>query len=374
MPIRVEINGVALDGFKEISVTSDLDAVSGTFTILTSTKPGNVFPVRVQDQCTILIDDTPILNGFVDYAKISYNADSHDLLFQGRDKTSDLIDSTMPADFILNTPVSLETVARETIKLLPGADIGVSSNVDIEEFNQKSVVEASLSEGAFEFIERYARKRQVLVTADGNGGLLFDRASEEVISTIILNQLGKAGGGNNNVLEAELTIDYRDRFSSYNFESQGNPAYAEILSEHGYDEPDSLVSRCGRAVDNRVRRSRVLNLITESSMTIQEATERAVWEANIRRARSQVYTVKLQGYVANDDGLIWRPNQLVNVVDDFTGIVDVLLINSVVYSLSIDKGSTVFMSLVGQDAYSLEANQSKSDSQFSEFGDEFIED
>lgn len=368
MPIRVEVNGEDFNGFTDITVSRDIQNITGEFTIRSTALPGNLYPVRVGDKCQIFIDETQIIDGFVGYCEGGYGADTHDFVFQGWDKTKDLVDSTLPGNITYITPISLKTAIERVIETL-GSDIKVFQRTDIQDFDQSSVVSGELGESFFEFIDRYCRKRQVLATGDGKGNIILTRASNEVISTLISNRIGSE---DNNIKSARFRIDNTNRFHRYQVFCQGNASYEEILLKHGYEVPESIASKQSNPIiDNAIRRTRVMNLVAESSMTIQEAEARALWQTNISRAKSIQYQVELQGFNANADGEIWQTNKLVSVVDDFSDIDASLLISNVLYNFSLD-GSSTRLELISSDAFTLEPFVDKQTNRAQQLVDEYF--
>ena len=107
-------------------------------------------------------------------------------------------------------------------------------------------------------------------------------------------------------------------------------------------------------IDEEIRQSRQLVLQAESASSNQQNQKRIEWEANIRKTRSFVYATTMSDFSIN--GKIWKPNQLVSVVDDFAGINAQLLINSVTFSQD-RTGSSAVLALVDKNAYTLKLNE-----------------
>ena len=101
-------------------------------------------------------------------------------------------------------------------------------------------------------------------------------------------------------------------------------------------------------------------IVPETNSSDSETRKRAEWEKNIRKARSRVYSAVVDGF-RNQTGELWKVNQLVRVDDVFAGINSVMLVNSVIYSLTEDEGSTTSLSLVNRDAYTLEIAEPSED-------------
>ena len=160
------------------------------------------------------------------------------------------------------------------------------------------------------------------------------------------------GADDNNIQSANVTYNDSNRFGKYVAKSQLNLV---ALNASGSTDSKNIVSqKSPNVIDNEVRSSRQLVIQSESTSSDAELQKRIDWEANIRKTRSIVYATTVNYFSAN--GILWKPNQIVNIVDDFAGINAKLLINSVVF---IQDGYSMSTSLafVNKDAYTLELNE-----------------
>ena len=117
-----------------------------------------------------------------------------------------------------------------------------------------------------------------------------------------------------------------------------------------------VVDQSGTIEDLEVRKGRQLIIVAEKSSSNGQAKERATWEANIRKARSQIYTVVVQGY-RSDSGVLWSVNNLVSIVDEFSDINAQMLINSVKFMFSAAEGSRTEIGFVPKDSYQVKINE-----------------
>lgn len=107
----------------------------------------------------------------------------------------------------------------------------------------------------------------------------------------------------------------------------------------------------GTAEDKGVwRENRVLVIRAEGAITPELATKRAQWEATVRAARADTFTVRVQGWT-QADGTLWPVNRLVRVRSPMLGIEDVLLTASATYTLDENSGTTTELRLVRKDAF-----------------------
>ena len=117
-----------------------------------------------------------------------------------------------------------------------------------------------------------------------------------------------------------------------------------------------VVDQSGTIEDLEVRKGRQLILVAEKSSSNEQAKERATWEANIRKTRSQVYTVVVQGY-RSDSGVLWSVNNLASIVDEFSDIDAQMLINSVKFMFSAAEGSRTEIGFVPKDSYQVKISE-----------------
>ncbi len=123
---------------------------------------------------------------------------------------------------------------------------------------------------------------------------------------------------------------------------------------------NSFTPQIGSAFDPDIRSSRRFTSIGSKAMTAADCKKRAEWEANIRKTKSFSYSCEVVGFRQNLNEIgslgfaanpLWKPNQLVYVVDENGGIDDELLIKSVNYTQDLNGGSVTKLELVDRLAY-----------------------
>jgi len=222
---------------------------------------------------------------------------------------------------------------------------------------------ASVGEGLFDFIEKYARKRQVLLSSDGDGNIVLNRAGTSRALTPLLNKLN---GQSNNIKSGNISYDTTQRFNKYIMQSQLNNS--AVSNSSGTNTQDA-VSQEGQATDNKIRASRQIELVSNSSDSSVTLKDLASWHANLRRVRGTIYDVVVQGFYQDESNTrLWVNNELVRVEDDFADVKATLLIRSVRYKFDLESGSTTKLSLVDKDAYTLEANISNAEQRVNDKG------
>jgi len=365
--IEVLIDDVPYTAFKEYNLERDFEAISGSFTLSLSTLDGGLFPIQRGARVKIMIDGKSFLNGYVDKISINYSTSDHEIVISGRDKTQDIIDSTIDSTIELNTPISLQAVIQKILDYL-GLDIKIINQAgQIDSFTANELVSGEVGQGCFDLLDQYCRKRDVLLTTDGEGNIVITRGEGAAINGSLVHVVDNAHS--NNIKSAQIDYDDTKSFYSYIVKSQLNPSKEKLNFNTGLTETylpgagapaKDVVSTKGSATDESVRQSRKLVIKAENSSTNSDCKDRALYEREIRRARALNYIVTLDGFkYSAASGSIWEPLQIVSVIDNFAGIDEELLVRKVIYRLALDSGSQTILELVPKIAYNLRPEKKK---------------
>ena len=349
--ITLEIEGTEFIGFQEATLSKSFDNASAEFTATISSTAPIENPIKVGDGVKVLVDGFIALTGFIDRVDGSFSPNDHTITVRGRDKTADLIDSTISEDISISTPTTLTKLAKQVISNI-GSDIEVVSYIPDETFDIDDDLTAQTGESAFDFIEGYCRKLQVIATTDGLGRLVFTRASSTAKAAVML--INQKDGTQNKVLSGSFYIEHSQRFHKYTILSQGN-AIGEINLDLDIASPADMASRSFTVVDNDIRGSRVFNKNSEKSANQDQCESECKWNTNIKRARSFAYTATVAGHVMSPQTDMWRTNVVVHVIDDFVDLPsEYLLISDLTFNYSLADGSTTDITCVTSDAFTLQ--------------------
>jgi prophage tail gpP-like protein len=360
--ILLEVEGTAYSGFTDISVTKNIENLSGEFTF-SSTEPEKInnIPLKNGAVARVLINGIPVITGFIDPIINNIDISTHSISVSGRDKTSDIIDSSAPLGLNIQSNISLKSVIEKTLIASGNSNVKVIDKVgNLENFSKNDIIQVSVGETIFQFLEKYARKRQVLLNSDGDGNIVIDRASTISTDTKLFFYDGDKEK-QNNVKFASPVFDDTGRFYKITMVSQGSPNSGSKYN------PSDLVMSKGIAYDNEIRKSKQLIILSENTMNKKTLTNRAKWEVNVRRARSIVWNGTVQD-VIDSNGNIWMPNTLVEIIDEVNKINAEMLIKSVTYGLSLTTGTTTLLSCVSSDAYTLQASIDELDARYNKKG------
>lgn len=350
--MMLEVNGVEYENFESAEVTLLLDALSNTFTFTTTNPGGAALPFRGGEKCSVYVDGEKVLTGFIEQLELRYNTQEHTIRVSGRDKTCDLVDGTLGAiNDIRGQNLTLKALIEKIITHL-GLDILVVDEVSPPEFNgSEDIAAPEPGENAFEFIQKYAKKRQVLLTSNAEGNVVITR-NTGVQGAGVVQHLVQAE--DNNVLQSTFSFNHTARFNRYEVLSSQNPT---ALNEAGDVPVGSVVEQGGEQVDGEVRTGRQLVIVPDTELSTTQCKERAKWEADVRRARSLPYNCTVPFYRVGGNtqnpGALWSINTVYQIVDDFVGKIEPMLCNQITFSLSLDQGRITELGFVGQKAYTV---------------------
>ena len=107
MAMKIIIGTEAYEGFTEARGSRSIFHASGEFRFQTSPQnsiiqgvnPQN-YPLKVQQPCTILVEGNQFISGFSDRVQVIRSVGETPVIISGRDRTMDLIDSTLDGDII----------------------------------------------------------------------------------------------------------------------------------------------------------------------------------------------------------------------------------------------------------------------------------
>lgn len=348
MSMLIEVNGSKFENFVSATVENRLDALTNSFVFEATSKDGKPLPIRNGNDCKILVNDQTVFTGSIEVVNVSYSSTDHSIVLKGRGKTADLLDSTLDAIPDIRPPLSLKALVEKVISQL-NLDVTVTDNSNAVDFNEaEDLIGPDPGDNAWRFLEKYVRKRQVILSEDAEGNIVITQASTDKLDTVLLNRISDPSN-TNNIMSGSVSYDQTKRYFLYKFSSSLN---AIALVNAGGTDLSSLVNQSGGANDEAIRKTRQLILIPESMYSNDQCNLRAQWEANIRKTRGTVFAVTVDGFESSP-GVLWEVNKLIHVLDEMSGIDEDMLVNSVAFSLNTTSGSTTTLSLVEKDSYTL---------------------
>ncbi|MEA4872178.1 MAG: hypothetical protein VB076_05125 [Synergistaceae bacterium] len=332
--IVLYVNGKKYEGWKSADVTRSIEAVSGSFRLITNDKwdinkdPWKIFP---GDKCRIEIGGVTLITGWVDSVAPSYSTTDHGIEISGRDVTCDLVDCSA---VVKSFEIRGQTIGGLTKMLCAPFGIPVLDTAgDTEVF---PVVAIQPGETVFACIEREARQRDIILTTNGTGSLVLGMVGSLKAADKLIQ------GGN--IITASANFDFSNRFSEYIVKGQ-QPAQGE--SEDSWNPPQNDVE--SRYTDGNITRYRPLILTGESQMYEKSAETRAKREAAQRTGESTQVSVTVQGWTQSN-GELWPLNGTVKIESPALYLSHELIIDSVNFTAG-DGGSNTVMVLKQPDAF-----------------------
>jgi prophage tail gpP-like protein len=349
--MRLEVNGTQYTNFTSATCEIRLDALTNTFSFEAVSPNGQALPFKGGEACTVIVDGEKVLTGFIEVVAVNYDGSDHTIRVSGRDKTADLLDSTIDdLGDLRGEELTLKALIEAVINQL-GMDIEVIDQANPKPYSvTEDIAAAEPGENAFSFIEKYARKRQVLLTSDADGNVVITKNSGITADGAVQHIIGAE---DNNVMSSSFSFDTTGRYNIYKMASGLNPV---ALNQAGDSDLASLVNQSGGVTDDDIRETRRLILISETPYGGANCEVRAKWEADIRRARGLVYSAQVPGYrvdPTDPESALWRDNRIYQIVDDFVGKIEPMLCNSVTFTFDESAGRDTSLGFVGKDAYTL---------------------
>lgn len=343
----IRVNRQPFTLWNNVTVKRSIDEVSGSFKFTSTNAPLNGYPVKPGDLVEVLINGQTKVKGYVDKIEVPMSTTEHKVTVSGRDNLQDIIDSSLKRKQY-DGGISFKTLCEQVISSL-GADIPVIDNSGgVPDFTLEEAIDGETSGKAMDFLVSFARKRNVFLVSDGDGSLVVYKATADLEATTPLLNL-EPNDPRNNIKSRSFRLDYSKRYNTYQASSSDNFGFNASADYSG-----DGIQRSGTAIDDNIRSSRYMEIVSEEIMDDAECTDRMNEESNVRRARSTEYSAVVAG-VSMTDGTLWDYGYLVRITDDPAGIGGWFFIRSVEYTMDITTGSQTTIVCAPPDAYKVTA-------------------
>lgn len=308
--VRLKVGGTLYGGWKEIRIQRSMEQIAGKFDLAVTERweeSSEPRPIRPGEECQVLIDDEPVITGYVDDVEIGYDANSHTVAVSGRDRTGDLVDCS--GVYKSQSQWYGRTILDVANILCKPFGIAVSADVDV---GPKFIsLTANQGDTAFDMLSAAAQLRAVMLISDGLGGLLITRASDESIpASLSLSE---------NIVACSANFTGKDRYSKYTVKAD------KVGSDNDWGD-----APWGEADDVHVQRYRPLIIVSEKPSDHATCRRIAEWERNVRFGKSQRISYTVQGW-HYAPGKPWPINRRVVVDDKFLGASTARLITGVTF-------------------------------------------
>lgn len=336
--IYLEVNGVRYEGFTDIAVNSAMENFSSSFSFTTTVKENKqgkiINDIKLGQKAKVFIDKTLLITGFIEEIDKEVSSSSHSKTASGRDVGGDIIDSD-----IIQKSYNQRNFARLVNLVLKdnGFSIEVINQVGILNLEATETIKTEQGQSIFDFLDKYAKKLQVLLKIDKNGNLNIIREDNEVVKNMLINNYTS----DTNILASRLRLSTIDRFNVVEVYSQGNN---KTHSKTG-------ISQKGKATDPQIRstRRKILTMNTASESKSLKAL--AEWNIQLRKAKGSRYTCTTLGFYSSNNTL-WQPNTLVDIIDYDMEVQGTFLIQGVTFNQNL-QGSFTNLDIVEQGSFSV---------------------
>ena len=365
--ITIVINGVQVSGWLDASVCAGIARIPRQATIkscfvlndfLTSNGTDPLSPLELP--CDVYVGTDQVISGYICKIDDEMDENSHLISYEVRGATCDLIDSTSEF-FGANNPLLTAsakgmTIAQLIAAIANGYDINVlvekaPSNVPTNaNINYPGVISINVGDSAYSAVEQLAKYAGCLVYENEFGDLVLGwPGSEPQSETVLTHQ---------NVKKSNIRYDSSNLYSNYAAYMQSATTNQDSVGSIGFGvrHYDFFDKRKNIHGGKRVRNYRKIfdvsqlpNLYT-TSLSPQQIM--ANYVCNRNAGESQQVTIEVYKW-HDEQGVLWKPNQLVRVNLQHQYFNQLWLISEISYNLS-DSGTTTQMVLMHPNAFSVE--------------------
>ena len=341
--ITMLIGTKKLSGWKSVSVERSLDALADVFSMeFVDIWANSDSPLVPYEPLKVSIFKTSggkqiteqVVAGYIDTIDMEIIVDQIMVRVSGRSFTGDLVDCSAEfgkSNSWNNTP--LTTIIRDLLDLY---DIGldfISSSAYGKDSNLSLTINSG--ESIFEIIDRECRKRGIIAVTNPYGNLELITTGDRVSQDKLV--VGE------NILSANMTIDYTNRFGVYTVKGQ--------KTGNGSSWNSSTTKINGSATDPVFQgryRNKIISM--DGTGTNQDAQNVASWESQVRAGKSGQLVIKIPSWFQSD-GTLWEVGTLVYCNVNPLNVNEQLLINNIKFTQGND-GTFTTLTLVNKDTYS----------------------
>lgn len=334
--VRLRVDGMEYAGWKSVSITAGIERQARDFSLSVTDRwpglqAGVTRRIRPGALCEVFIGDDLVLTGFVDATPISYDGRQVTVGVTGRSKTADLVDCSA-----INSPGQWRGLRIEAIAAELAKPYGITVRSEVDTGAPVADHQVQQGETVAESLDRILRIRRLLATDTPTGELVIIRIGAGRTATDLV-----LGGEKGNIREANVPLDFKDRYSEYVCKGQragDDDAYGESVSGESASSTDAAIAR------RRV-------LVFKQSGQADEGTcrDRVDYERAVRTGKSLAASYTVAGW-RQGDGSLWLPNTTVHVRDALVGFDRDMLISEVQYRLD-ESGQTAVLKVAPPEAF-----------------------
>lgn len=240
-------------------------------------------PVKVSEGGVILV------TGIIDKMTPSYSADAHSIAISGRSNSKDTIDSSVEHD----TGEFRDKTILDIANALDKQGVGFSSNLSTSDMPKIPYFRINPHETVFEAIDRIARKQQLLLIGQADGGILIDKGGSTSVNAPLIE--------GQNIECASACFDESKKHSKYTCKGQ---------KTKGSSKAD--LQMMADAKDSSIKRNRPKTFSHESEVDQSDLQKRADNHRDRQFGESISACIKVRDW-RDANGLAYKENSLIPV-------------------------------------------------------------
>ena len=309
--IILEVGKNSFESWESIIVRTSMRGAAGGFNFVSSQNfSGQLsqWDIHNGDECRVLVNDVPLITGYIEDAIPSYTKDRQFMSVSGRDKLADLVDCSYSFSENKGNEFNSKLVLSVITDLCTPYGIKVDVDTSIASFMatvKKEKLTANVGEPIFDIIQNLCMQIGVLPITIGNGNLLLTRAGSLEATDSLETGI--------NILRGSYNSSDKDRYATY--QARGNSPMDQTSTRFSSNiQPISQIIK-----DETIKRPRHLDILVEEGATIDHCNKRAIWEKNIRAGRSRGLNYSVQGWTQSS-GIPWQISKKIIVNDSVFGI------------------------------------------------------
>ena len=321
--VLLTADNLLLTGWKAVRISRSIEVATSSFELTCSADANTLKLIGREGAPTkISIGDDTIVTGYVETIQQVVTPRTHEITISGRGKLCDLVDCSCRIDRV-NANASLQVLCASIANLYSVgvivAENGTQETLDGLPALPRQIV--SITETAWEVIERYARYCGVLVYETENGDLMISMAG--------LDNGGSGLALGQNIEAIVCTKSTLGTFSTYNAVLS---AYSAGADDEGIPNLPAVTVVATGAAGN-ANRFRPTYFVSEQSATDRRFIEKRVnWMASRAYGRSRRVRILVDNW-RDASGFPWTPNVNYPVSAALAGIADntILLLADVTF-------------------------------------------
>ncbi len=335
--IELLVGAQRYGGWKSVRVSRSIEGISGSFALSVSDRWENqaqAWPIVEDSPCTVLIDGVPVITGYVDKRRPSFDAQGHGVTIEGRDRAGDVADCSAQLGAWSFASVNVLMLAQKLCQPY-GVPVSLQRGLVSESVSVPKKYSIDPGDTAATALGNLCKVAGLLAISDGFGGLVLTRAGAERLGTSLVQ--------GDNILSGSAEFDTTQRFRNY-----------EVMGSHkGRDDlsAEDAAGVRGTATDLNARAGRTKIIRPDTGITPALANARAQWEATVRAGRGESASVTVQGWKESPFEPVWPLNKLVHVKSSILGINGDALIAGVTFSRDIQSGTLTTLDLRNPKAF-----------------------